>query len=444
MFQNANFGVKWFYAFIKEVVWKSVNMCEVIFEIDIFQTWQFDFTFKPSYVLREHVNSDNIGEHLVDEGLSTGEYLNNGQQKTNYFNNMVLVMQTTADITQQVHNPEDTIFPKMIDGIVSGVNTYVFANPSNMLSQLFIAIDNLTRQGQLESIISLSMIPRGFLILDPNDLTTLTDVYFYSRNTETKNFICTLNNGIKNYTPKNKKLLTYPYTFLRCENGQGNSAEYRWEYLDNKNFNVRIDLSPNSSSLLYPRGYKSIVDNMVEKITLDMGIICSWSGSAYTNYLAQTKGSRLVKTIGSGIALGTSVASGNVLGMIGGAMGVASVISDRIDRQSMPLQSFGNTVSGNISYSSNALDYTFTSMCITDERAKIIDDYFTKYGYKINRLKVPNLTGRPYWNYVQTSDCTLVGNIPFNDISRLKTIFNSGVTIWHTDDIGNYNLNNTI
>ena len=29
-----------------------------------------------------------------------------------------------------------------------------------------------------------------------------------------------------------------------------------------------------------------------------------------------------------------------------------------------------------------------------------------------------------------------------NPIEKIKTIFNQGVTIWHTTDVGNYSLNN--
>ena len=34
------------------------------------------------------------------------------------------------------------------------------------------------------------------------------------------------------------------------------------------------------------------------------------------------------------------------------------------------------------------------------------------------------------------------GNIPETDLTELKNIFNNGVTIWHTDNMYNYSLNN--
>lgn len=68
------------------------------------------------------------------------------------------------------------------------------------------------------------------------------------------------------------------------------------------------------------------------------------------------------------------------------------------------------------------------------EYLKIIDDYFTMYGYKVNSVKIPNITGRPNWNYVKTINANILGNIPQEDIQELKNIFDNGVTFWHNPD----------
>lgn len=53
------------------------------------------------------------------------------------------------------------------------------------------------------------------------------------------------------------------------------------------------------------------------------------------------------------------------------------------------------------------------------------------YGYKVNEVKIPNITGRTNWNYVKTQECNILGDIPQEDMQTLKNIFNSGVTFWH-------------
>ena len=41
------------------------------------------------------------------------------------------------------------------------------------------------------------------------------------------------------------------------------------------------------------------------------------------------------------------------------------------------------------------------------------------------------MTSRSKWNFIKTIDINLTGDIPQNDIQRLKNIFNNGFTIWH-------------
>ena len=65
------------------------------------------------------------------------------------------------------------------------------------------------------------------------------------------------------------------------------------------------------------------------------------------------------------------------------------------------------------------------------EYLKIIDDYFSMYGYKVNSVKIPNITGRTNWNYVKTINANILGDIPQEDIQELKNMFDNGVTFWH-------------
>lgn len=79
---------------------------------------------------------------------------------------------------------------------------------------------------------------------------------------------------------------------------------------------------------------------------------------------------------------------------------------------------------------------------ITSEYAEILTDYFEKYGYAVHLVKIPNIHTRNSWNYVRLVDPNILGNIPNMHLEEIKRIFESGVTIWHTTDVGNYSLNN--
>jgi hypothetical protein len=81
---------------------------------------------------------------------------------------------------------------------------------------------------------------------------------------------------------------------------------------------------------------------------------------------------------------------------------------------------------------------------ITPEYQKKLEDFFNLYGYKVNEVKLPNFKTRLYWNYVQTVSCVITGNFNNEDLNELKAIFDNGITLWHTDDVGNYSLENGV
>ena len=86
-------------------------------------------------------------------------------------------------------------------------------------------------------------------------------------------------------------------------------------------------------------------------------------------------------------------------------------------------------------------------MRVKNEYIKIIDEYFTKFGYKINRVKQPNISGRSIFNYVEIEASADIGygEVPSKAMEVINGACRSGVTIWHNhSNIGNYSMNNTI
>ena len=79
---------------------------------------------------------------------------------------------------------------------------------------------------------------------------------------------------------------------------------------------------------------------------------------------------------------------------------------------------------------------------IRDEYAEQITNYFKMFGYKVNKLEIPNTKSRESYNYIKSVNANIIGNIPANDLSAIKGIFDKGVTIWHTDNVGDYSLSN--
>ena len=79
---------------------------------------------------------------------------------------------------------------------------------------------------------------------------------------------------------------------------------------------------------------------------------------------------------------------------------------------------------------------------IKQEFIEKISMYFKMFGYKVNKVEIPNLASRTNWNYIKTIACNIIGNIPLRYLLILKSIFDKGVTIWHTDNMYDYSLEN--
>ncbi len=85
------------------------------------------------------------------------------------------------------------------------------------------------------------------------------------------------------------------------------------------------------------------------------------------------------------------------------------------------------------------------AMSVKAEFAAIIDDYFDMFGYKVNKVKVPNKAHRSRWWYTKTIDANIDGNLPNNDMDKIKDCYNRGITFWrNADEIENYSLSNGI
>ena len=80
---------------------------------------------------------------------------------------------------------------------------------------------------------------------------------------------------------------------------------------------------------------------------------------------------------------------------------------------------------------------------ITADYARMMDDFFTMYGYATERLGTPNRRSRVCFNYLKCRDCNITGNVDSSVKEQLEHIYESGVTFWHNDNMYDYTQTNT-
>lgn len=79
----------------------------------------------------------------------------------------------------------------------------------------------------------------------------------------------------------------------------------------------------------------------------------------------------------------------------------------------------------------------------TDEYKQKLEKIWNMRGYATNTVDYPNLQSKVSWNYIQTVKCNIKGtNIDPNDLEKIKRVFNNGITLWHSKNIGDYSQNN--
>lgn len=252
-------------------------------------------------------------------------------------------------------------------------------------------------------------------------------------------------NSYSNCNVKNNKCFVYPYNYMLVTNNVGNKNIWKYEdfYETTPLIETQLSLTVGCSGRILPQAYKNISKNYDESIPIGKFPTGAWAGDAYTNWLTQNS-VNIVSSIGLGLL---GVATGNVaVSALGIAGGIANLIGEFHKASLLPSVEGGSNT-GDINFSSKSFNPVIHHMRVKNEYMHIIDDYFTRFGYKINRVKVPNITGRTYWNYVEIGQSEDIGygDVPSNFMEIINNACRKGVTIWHNhSNIGNYSLNNTI
>ena len=457
MYKNTHYSNKWFYAYITKMEYENDNCTRVYIKTDVWQTWQFDLTFKKSFVEREHTNNDTIGNNTVPENLETGEYIINSVSslmgEAQYYPVVATApLKHAQNITETFMRPTSTSY----NDVFGGSDFYVFDSTSDAYKFMQYVDVN----GQNDAINCIFMIPK--LLFNKLTKTSYTfaghgsagqEAYIPSFNYYIITAVTITNlvnqhsiavqQTLNGYTPRNKKLLTYPYNFLEVCNNSGGSVIYKYEQFvsNTPKFNVDGAVCPGCSIHLYPVNYNKISDTTLNKTGIKYawqdGLnagkypIGSWNCDSYTNWLTQNSINVDVAMIGSEISLAYGIATGNPLGIVAGIKGVAENVGELRRHEMQPNQVRGNTNVGDCTYAHRNLLFAFNKKSIKAEFAKIIDDFWDMYGYKVNRLKVPNFTSRTNWNYVKLINPNIEGYIPQEDLQEIKTMFSNGITIWH-------------
>ena len=482
-FHNNRTGSKWFYAFINAVNYINENTTEIVYEIDVMQTWFFQGgDIQPCFVKREHVSDDAFKHHLEPEPISSDSYRFDDitPDGAGSFDDYAVVINTTNEI----ENSDNY----MVHGIFCGTEYYSQTTSTHGLSaikgHLLDALGSWDKQEQSADVVDMYMFPSKYTGYGSPDVDTF-NVPFKKAGTDT-------------YKPFNKKMYTYPYCFLYATTKNGSACQYRWEYFDSDvtsgtqtvEFHLDANDTGGGSIIVYPDLYNGILDNVDSKLTMDSFPKCSWSYDAYQAFVAaggQTKlnaEAEIVNMRGAVAAIKsmgditTAMKEINDLGAIEGIKDITpgGMANKMLDASIAPFMAAANIMDKyatqkeaankvnfafkdamyapdimigrqvpNIAVGRKFLGVYFYNGHVAPEDMVRVDNFFTTYGYAINDIKKPNLTGRPYWNFVQTDGAQIKGNMPASSKEAIARIFDGGIFFWNSsrgnDNIGHFQQN---
>lgn len=449
MYQNDGFSNKWFYAFISDLRYESNNSCSVDITTDVYQTWMFDFTLKRSFIERSHVakSSDTVGAYTYPEGLETGDYKCYLQYVDTSSQPDCIILASTLDYQNPEFDQTNLVtWADKYNGLYAGCGYYRYmsSNIVNMNSD----IQRLNNYGQTDSIICLFMYPSSWVTVGTGHYvnkvtgsdTPKTIDYGIPR-------IATLDG----YTPKNNKLLTYPFCYIMASNGVGTANIYRQEVwaLDTVEAHtstygkmvMHMDavLCPGGSAKVYPVNYNGCALNIDEGFTLGKYPQLSFPVDLYTNWEVQNGtnlfGTTLTATesgiLGGLIQSAVGSVTGDAGNIAGGLRGIWDTMQEQYRHSLISPTIGGNINCGDVSAVAGLMAFQYYKMGVKAEFAQKIDNFFEMFGYKLNTVAVPNTSSRSKWNYIKTIDVNITGDIPEKDMLKLKQLFNNGFTIWH-------------
>ncbi len=493
-----NWSGRFFYYFITNVEYKNDNTVELFLEMDVIQTYMYGdygINLLDCFVERQHTPTDAIGEHTVAEGLETGPYWNYHHYNMEDISGMgVLAMSSISLVNLNSTHTKDNVpkaYARDFNGVYSGLGIYAF-DDMEYLEQKLSYLDEL---GMADSVVAIWMYPKKLVKLCETYFFDETPTEFSWSDYDWDNKKCatvykmesvaTTLAKYDNYDDrlfegyardvKNNKLFTHPYNMLYVTNNQGDNAEYKFEYFNptegEYGFNLYGAISPDAGVKLAPIAYNIPGSNVNydEGITLGNYPSCAWDSDTYKVWLAQNynqlahgiNAGASSAALGAGLAFAgalATVATGGLgalgmagaVGAIGGGVGsiysgynqVSGIMAQKEDAKAQPPQARG-AHSATVNVASGRQTFTFYYKCIRREYAQQVDDFFTMYGYRLNRVQKPNINARPAFTYVKTVGCKVTGTLCTEDIVKIESIFDKGITFWTDGNkIGDYSQNN--
>lgn len=533
-------GTKHYFCFVTDKAFVNDETTILYFEIDVFQTFMFDYSFKPSYISQAHVDRWTADHKPIysrtDEGLNYGtEYVtekaykidNNLSQPYGFY---VIYFNTEAAsfFKQALEGKTASLRPTIISGneipylmtivphfygtssqpVCGFVRTIekdtniaynmheIFAQMANSAAGKYIAqigflkylpFEHTIRgataeeaESGLDYVFEFPTVNIGRLRPDTAGVDGgghYIEVIKIDAINDINKALASMDifKGLEEKLPTSaqweelkakprtterdrrfeSKLLTHPYRYNIFTDWNAPPVMVKNEYIGGEKITIKASMGFGINS---PRRYW--VDNyrgdpygrevsINQLLPLEQPVI----NDAYYSYMLENRNqlsANLTNAKVSAITGGVmSIASGAASGGVAGAItsGLTSGINSAVSISNMlrsdnakqaDIKNLPDTIAScndaTLAIADEATYLTFYRKAICCEFEEQLAQYWHMFGYKVNRLDVPNIRSRVRYNFIKTIGANIEGAIEASYMTTLKAIFDGGVTIWHYSD----------
>lgn len=470
-FQNTNYMLdpsKWFYCFVLDIEYINNDTMEIHYEIDYIQTYYFDYHEESCFVERCHSLTDNIGDNILPEGIDIGEYV--------YNENNTVADLTDTDVIFLTADDSSTARPlgDVLDNMFVGLQVSMYRCNNTNLQALRDFIDEYTSHPN--TIVAAYIVPHFISTYYVGE--QVIQAAIQSKDTVVKTFDMPGiqdNYQIDGYTPKNKKLYTYPYCFYEVTDGNGNNINMRYEFMNNPNsprLGAYVTITPPATIVFKPLNYKN-TGYVEQTLTITGFPLVGWAYDAFKTWLSTSLVPNLVKSgatalgaaVGYKMGIADLLKSAPMVPITPDPLGIKGPDLTNVDKfksktaqigaaaagvqvGSLLADGYSAAISGGISqgnYSNNGSLIPLglsrimgTRVSISRQHAKVIDDFFTMYGYAHKAL-IPMSESKRHrrtrFTYIKTVGCTIIGELPQDARLAISELYNRGLRFWadHTN-----------
>lgn len=492
--------------FVTNYEYVAPNTTRIYIELDVFQMYYYSTTFYQSYIERAIISksADNANTNYLPEPISapleyehkiqdilesskwsplwvlhmasyynsaTGKYDYKGIGTNNTYGEYGRFIESQSEIDAVLEmygrkgiNDVLQDFSKMLDdtvdnftqngkdvlkaiiqGIFSGgISTVTGWNDLTGLSAISDIGSLADFQDHRDELLGLYAIP---LWLKEAYITDGGNANFADNRRSNVDVTLTINsNSLANgYTPRNKKLLTSVCRGYVLANKTGMQKSFKPELFTGTPV-IRL-----SGITMSTGGYNWHISNYADIVNSYDEV--SYNSERRVGYDANSGLNKAINTIGAGGAVLGSLGgvtagmmSGNPTAIISGAGGAVTSLVKAIDQIGQKEQHIGHN-GDLLRITGGRAQLTWYEISPTRSECESIDNFFDMFGYTIQKHANPTsyFNTRSNWNYIKCADnINLSCDGPADYENKLKNIFASGVTLWHSySNFGDYSQTNS-